>query len=61
MNGKVFIYSIERPTATGIEQFVNDNSGKRMRKTKIGRAKTRIQANYSGQVGGLKNGLSNKP
>lgn len=58
---KVFIYSIERDTATKVDQFTNDSSGKRMKKTKIGRATDKIQALYSAKYGVLANGLSYKP
>lgn len=59
----VFIKTVpDRESAYNIHEWTNDSSGKKMRKTKVGnRAKTKIQAFYSGAVGGLKNGLSYKP
>lgn len=58
---KVFIYSIPRETATKVSDFVNDSSGKRMRKTKIGKTRDTFSAFYSPAIGGYKNGLSYKP
>lgn len=61
MGKKVFIQSIPRETATRIEDWINDSSGRRMKKTKIGRCRDSLTALYSAKVGGLKNGLSYKP
>jgi len=61
MGRKVFIKSIPRETALKIEDWVNDSSGIRMKKTKVGRTRDAIMALYSPKVGGLKNGLSYKP
>lgn len=58
---KVFIYSKEVETATGIDQWANDTSGRRLKKTKIGRARDTVQALFSSRHGGLANGLSYKP
>lgn len=60
-NKKVFIQSIPRETATKISDWTNDSSGKRLKKTKIGRCRDTIQALYSPKHGGLANGLSYKP
>ncbi len=40
----VFIKSIPRQTATGVSEWVSDVSGKRLNKTKIGRAVDKLQA-----------------
>lgn len=61
MGRKVFIKSIPRDTALKLEDWVNDSSGKRMKKTKVGRTRDTIMALYDPKVGGLKNGLSYKP
>lgn len=58
---KIFIYSVQRETATGIADFVNDSSGKKLKKSKIGSCTDTIQALYNPAIGGLANGLSNKP
>lgn len=58
---KVFIYSKEVETATGIDQWTNDTSGRRLKKTKIGRTRDTIQALFSSRYAGLANGLSYKP
>lgn len=57
----VYIYSIPRETATRINDFVNDSSGKRMKKTKIGRTNDKVMALYSAKIGGYKNGISYRP
>jgi len=54
---KIFIYSIERPSAFGIQDWVNDASGKKLKKTKIGRCRDRRQALYNPKYGGLATGL----
>ena len=54
----VFIKSIPRQTATGLSEWVSDTSGKKLYKTKIGRASDKLQALYSAQVGGLANYIS---
>lgn len=61
MANKVFIYSIPRETATGVDAWTNDSSGKKLKKTKIGRCTDTIQALYHPKFGGLANGLSYKP
>lgn len=58
---KVFIHSIPRETATLVSEFRDPTSGKKLNKTKMGNCKDKIQALYSGKVGGLMNGLSYKP
>lgn len=58
---KIFIYSVPRQTATGVSGFTNDTSGKKLNKTKIGRAKSGIQALYNPKVGGLANYISYTP
>lgn len=60
-NKKIFIYSVPRPTATGISDWANDSSGKRLQKIKIGRCRDGIQALYSPKVGGLANYISYNP
>ena len=50
---KVFIYSKEVETATGIDQWANDTSGRRLKKTKIGRARDTVQALFSSRYGGF--------
>jgi hypothetical protein len=57
----VFVYSIPRPTATGLSDWVNDTSGKKLQKTKIGRAEDRIMALYNPKVGGLANYITYTP
>lgn len=54
----VFIKSIPRQTATGISEWVSETSGKRLNKTKVGRAVDRLGALYSAKVGGLANYIS---
>ena len=61
MDKKVFIYSIPRETSTKISDWTSDISGRRLKKTKIGKCNDKIQALYSPKVGGLLNGLSYKP
>jgi hypothetical protein len=61
MSKKVLIYSIPRPTATGISDWTNDVSGKRLQKVKIGRCTDSIQALYSPKIGGLANYISYTP
>lgn len=61
MGQKIFIYSVPRSTATGIDRWSNDTSGRSLKKTKVGTTATYIRAVYSDRVGGLKNGLSYKP
>ena len=58
MEKKVFIRSIPRATATGISDWVNDASGMKLQKTKIGdRANTTLCITYSKKHGGLATGL----
>jgi hypothetical protein len=54
----VFIKSIPRQTATGASEWSSDTSGKKLHKTKIGRAVDKIMALYSPRVGGLANYIS---
>jgi hypothetical protein len=61
MGRKIFIKSIPRETSLKIEDWVNDSSGIKMKKTKIGLTRDTLVALYDPRVGGLKNGLSNKP
>lgn len=61
MSTLVYIYSTQRESALKLDEFVSDTSGKRLKKTKIGRTTDGFQALYSPKVGGLKNGLSYKP
>lgn len=58
---KIFIMSIPRETATKLSDFTSDVSGKKLKKTKVGRTRDSYQALYSPKVGGLLNGLSYKP
>lgn len=58
---KVFIYSIPRESAFGIHDWTSDTSGRKLKKTKIGRATDTLQALYNSKYGGLANGLSYKP
>lgn len=58
---KVFIQSIPRETATKVSDWTNDTSGKKLKKTKIGRCRDTIMALYNPKYGGLANGLSYKP
>jgi len=60
-NSKVFIYSVPRETATGLSEWISSSTGKKLKKTKMGHCKDGVQAFYSPQHGGLKNGLSYKP
>lgn len=56
----VFVYTIPRPTANGMSQWVS-NSGVSLKKTKVGRSKDRLSALYSPKVGGLANYISYTP
>lgn len=58
---KVFIYSIPRESALGIHDWTSDTSGRKLKKTKVGKTRDAIQALYSPKYGGLANGLSYKP
>jgi len=60
-NKKVFIYSIPRETASRINDWVNDSSGKKLKKTKIGRCTDVVQALYNSKIGGLANYISYTP
>lgn len=57
----VFIHSVYRETATKVSNFTDPDTGKNLKKTKMGDCKDGIQALYSHKIGGLKNGLSYKP
>lgn len=61
MEKKIFIYSVPRSTATGISEFTNDSSGRKLKKNKIGRCRDGIQCLYSPKVGGLANYISYTP
>lgn len=61
MSKKVLIYSIPRPTATGISDWVNDISNRKLQKVKVGKCTDSIQALYSPKVGGLANYISYTP
>jgi hypothetical protein len=55
---KVFIRSIPRATATGISEWVNDSTGRKLLKTKVGdRANTTLCCGYSRETGALGTGL----
>lgn len=58
---KVFVYSIPRPTASGISDWVSDVTGKKLQKTKVGDCQDSIMAFYSPKVGGLANYISYTP
>jgi hypothetical protein len=58
MGKKVYVMSIPRDTATGIDDWTNDSSGKRMKKTKVGRTRDGYMALYDPKVGGLATGLT---
>ncbi|MCA9776236.1 MAG: hypothetical protein KC800_05950 [Candidatus Eremiobacteraeota bacterium] len=60
-NKKVYIYSVEKESATGIDKWINESSGRSMKKTKIGVAKSSLKALYSSKVGGLANYISYTP
>jgi len=57
----IFVNSIPRSTATGIHDWVNDSSGVKMQKVKIGRCNDGIRALYSLSKGGLANYISYTP
>lgn len=60
--GLVYVYS--RPTkqtATKINDWTSDISGRRLKKTKIGQTSDKIRALYSHRVGGLANFISYNP
>lgn len=61
MSKLVFIYSLERETATKISDWTNDSSGKKLKKVKIGRCVDQLMALYSPKVGGLANYISYTP
>lgn len=61
MTKKVFIYSIETENAQGLHDWVNDTSGKKLKKTKFGRCTTSVMASYSPKRGGLANYISYTP
>lgn len=58
MSKLVFIQSIPRRTASGIDDWVSDSSGVKIKKTKVGRAFDRLACLYSAKVGGLANYIS---
>lgn len=57
----VFISSISRSTATGINDWTNDSSGRKMKKVKIGITKDIYMCLYSSKVAGLCNVISYTP
>jgi hypothetical protein len=61
LNSIVYIYSVERESATGIDKWINESSGKSLKKTKIGQTKTTLKALYSSKVGGIANYISYTP
>jgi len=61
MSKLVFIYSIPRDTATKISDWVNDSSGVKLKKVKVGRCNDRFSAPYNPKVGGLANYISYTP
>lgn len=61
MSRKIFIYSIPKPTATGLSEFKDDNSGKALNKTKMGKCNDGIQALEKPSVGGYANYISYHP
>ena len=61
MKKLVFVQSIPRDTATGIHNWVNETSGVKMNKTKIGRCTDKLRALYNPKVGGLANYISYTP
>jgi len=54
----VFIQSVPREMVLGIEDWVNDSSGKKLKKTKVGRTRDGLMALYDAKVGGLATGLT---
>lgn len=60
MSKLVFVYTIPRPTANGMSQWVSA-SGVNLKKTKVGRSKDRLCALYSTRIGGLLNYISYTP
>jgi hypothetical protein len=61
MSKKIFIYSIERPSALGIDNWTSDTTGRKLRKSKIGYCTDSICALYSPRVGGLANYITYTP
>lgn len=61
MSRLVFVNSIPRDTATGINDWVNTTSGVKMNKVKIGRCNDKLRALYSVKQGGLANYISYTP
>lgn len=57
---KIYIYSIPRESALGIHDWTSDVSGKKLKKTKVGKTRDAVQALFSPRHGGLANGLSYK-
>ena len=59
---KVLIQSVPNVySAYSLNRLASPDNGMSLNKTKYGRTTDRLMALYSGKVGGLKNGLSNKP
>lgn len=61
MSSLVFIQAVTRPTATGLSEFVDPTSNKKIGKIKMGRARDFIRALYDPRVGGLANHISYTP
>ena len=57
----IFVHSIPRESAFNIHEWTSTTSGKKLNKTKIGNATTKISAIYSTKVGGLLNYISYTP
>jgi hypothetical protein len=55
---KVFIMSVPRETAVGLENWTSGVSGKKLKKTKVGETVDRVSALYDRKIGGLATGLT---
>lgn len=60
MSRLVFVYSIPRQSAFGIDQWTSE-SGVKLKKNKIGECTDKIKALYSVKIGGLANFISYTP
>ncbi len=60
-NTLVFVYSVPRKSVLGISEWVNESSGRKLDKTKVGKCATKIRALYNPKVGGLANYISYTP
>jgi hypothetical protein len=54
---KVFIYSIHRPSAVGLDKWIHGDSNVNLKKNKIGKATDKLQCLENPKVGGLATGL----